>query len=308
MRPRDGEQTSLKVQIETNLRNYMVFGQDDISVPLDCQVELDVANRPKTINYETDDEDFQLDLQEVRLNAFPSFTHEGTTASFELLGYSTDQHAQSPMFPASKVVTKNDFPVGSNSITLYAVWKIGCIVKFSPGDAGQQQSLMLPIVVERGVQTKLKKCAYSWPTVVRNLFTYHHSDKWTNDVEALNYAGTNPDNGTVGEKTFVGWKYVSGEAEMVVPDEGDILVQGAVGDGIPVIELVAQWDVGYNNIKFKVDGDLYCEVLIDKGVNKLVYPRPPLLSDQSKVFRGWDMVEGSFLNGEVGSETVICGP
>ena len=76
----------------------------------------------------------------------------------------------------------------------------------------------------------------------------------------------------------------------------------------PLVTFTAQWIDAYDKITFYVEDKPYCDVLIDRNINKLVYPaNPPKLTSGQKYFDGWNIAEGSILSGIDASKTIICG-
>ena len=47
----------------------------------------------------------------------------------------------------------------------------------------------------------------------------------------------------------------------------------------PIVVLTARWKPKYDSISFYVKGYKYCDVLIKRSENKLVYPNEPKLLD-----------------------------
>lgn len=75
-----------------------------------------------------------------------------------------------------------------------------------------------------------------------------------------------------------------------------VVVRSSANSAIPVVKFTAQWDIAYDVITFKVDGEPYCDVLIDRRTNLLTYPDVnPSFKDDNLKFLGWSLPEGSWL-------------
>lgn len=76
----------------------------------------------------------------------------------------------------------------------------------------------------------------------------------------------------------------------------------------PEITLRANWMSAYDSITFTVEGLPYCDVLIDRRLNTLVYPnKDPVPTDDNSMFLGWDREAGSYLSGIVDDSKIVCG-
>ena len=71
--------------------------------------------------------------------------------------------------------------------------------------------------------------------------------------------------------------------------------------------MTARWKPKYDSISFYVKGYKYCDVLIKRSENKLVYPKEPKLLDEESSFLGWDILEGDYLSGIDRTAFVVCG-
>jgi hypothetical protein len=74
----------------------------------------------------------------------------------------------------------------------------------------------------------------------------------------------------------------------------------------PVITLTAAWKVQYDVMKFKVMDCDYCDVLVDRNINKVVYPQAPVMNVDEMKFIGWDVAEGDYLSGSEDNSPVVC--
>lgn len=61
-------------------------------------------------------------------------------------------------------------------------------------------------------------------------------------------------------------------------------------------------------MRFTVDGKPYCDVRIDKTINRLVYPKdePKMTESSEYAFNGWAYDEGYYLQGIASNSQVIC--
>ena len=226
---RAGSDTSTRtVFVNLNLKNYMEFDDGELTAP-GCEIRNDDMGRPCLVTYRTDDPGFSFDMTQIGFRHFPSFTYDGNQMSYELLGYSTSPHATSSTYSTSREITASDFPDGESVLVLYAVWGIKCLVKFAPGTAGANAGSMFPMVVERGIPSRLPPCTFEYDDE-SPLFCYHGSDKWSNDYTQLNNPSQNPDNRYVQTRRFAGWKYSLNGAVVEVPDGGSVIITDMADD------------------------------------------------------------------------------
>lgn len=107
---------------------------------------------------------------------------------------------------------------------------------------------------------------------------------------------------------FSHWKYSVGGASGTIGDGGKFRVGDSLGAVRPVINMVAEWAIAYDSITFKVMGEDYCDVLIDRDINRVVYPKQdPKILISGKRFLGWDSLEGDLISGINRNAMVICG-
>ena len=197
----------------------------------------------------------------------------------------------------TKVFTSSDFPVGQSMMTLYPVWQRKYVLEFDSGEANDRVHKMTPIVVVDSTPTSLPICIYEHGEKV-NIFTYHDSDKWEKvqhnvPVEADKFR-------------FIHWECIV-NGKTTTFDSGEKIIIDKPITSSPIVRMTARWGLGYDMMKFMVDGDLYCEVLIDKKTNKLKYPdHNPRLIDEKTQFNGWSMVEDTYLGGILDYVPMVC--
>lgn len=77
----------------------------------------------------------------------------------------------------------------------------------------------------------------------------------------------------------------------------------------PIVDFVAEWKGACDRISFRVDGETFCEVLIDVDTNLVVYPpvSPKLVGEDygRYDFLGWNVLEGEYLSG-IAKCQIVC--
>lgn len=96
-----------------------------------------------------------------------------------------------------------------------------------------------------------------------------------------------------------------------INDCGIIRIPSVNGRMHPIVTLTARWKSIYDKVNFNIGDELYCEVLISRRDDTLVYPPddPELVqTESSKVrFTGWEYVQGTTMGGISINQSVICG-
>ena len=303
------------IYINFNLNSYMQWTGGVVKVPVGSSFKRDWLNRPQSIHFEAERDDFQLDLSEVKLVNKPTFTDTDETldassrltVQYELLGFSTDRFAQVPSIDLDDVLTKWNFH-DSDTLSLYAVWNTQYIVKFRPGDGGSGE--MRPITVRANELVNLPKCTFTGPSGDKLRFEYHDSPTgfWEFDSPLDSPTGLNATGERWQTHKFANWQYSIGGSYGICYDEYQFGIQQQWVDSAPIVVLEANWTLGYDILTFKVGDEPYCDVLIDKEVNTVVYPPfNPKLSNPNLKFLGWSSLEGDVLPGIEGrGGAIIC--
>lgn len=159
------------------------------------------------------------------------------------------------------------------------------------------------IVVDSDSLTKLPKCTFTGPSNEVLQFTYHDSAHGTwEEVEGYNASGS-----TVRLYRFSKWKYAFQGQSGVIKDCGNISIVEQSCKNMPVVDLTADWEICYDNIPFEVQGELYCDVMVDKDSTQMTMPdHDPVLTSEFVKFIGWDAVEGSHLGGIEKTKVTVC--
>ena len=167
---------------------------------------------------------------------------------------------------------------------------------FDSGEANDKSHVMTPIRVVDSTPTSLPSCAYAYGAKV-NRFTYHDSEKWERVENVPTF---------VDKFKFVYWECIINGKTMELASGDKITIDKPITSS-PVVKMTARWSIAYDMIRFNVGSDLYCEVLIDKTLNELVYPDiNPTLTDDVLQFQGWDVVEGTKLGGILDYVPIVC--
>ena len=302
------------IQINMNLNPYMTFASGDISsLPSECSItRTDLDGRPLQISYGSDDEDFELDLSRFVVGNKPRYvdTVTGQTVRYTLAGFATTPTATTPTFATDAKITKFFFPSGSCSLLLYAVWKQEYVVRFVSGEAPDADNLMSPFVLRAGEKRTLSPCSYGGPTETKPYFEYFPSPsvKLDGDTTAHQlWQNVTTSSASTKIYKFSHWEYSFNGVTRVIRDCDTIMIDDIPYDGLPVITFTAKWKLAYDIIPFKILDNTYCKVLIDKTVNKVIYPQKPVILYPKKNFLGWDVMEGDALSGIDRNAKVICG-
>lgn len=286
------------LDIVFDFREHMECTASDIAYPRNMMQVSDYKDNLVGLRYVGNKDGFEFDVSQVLLT--PHFRYDDDVSfDYKLVGYSTTPRSDVVQYPCDKVFRENDFPTGKSGITLYPVWQGKCVIEFDRGESHATDDWMSPIVVDLGNEMVVPSCPYSSGDTV-NQFTYHESSKGT--WEHVDWPKSE-----VEKFKFSRWEcVVNGLVFKLNP--GDKLKVDLPSSSSPILKFVAKWETKYDKIRFLVEDELYCEVLIDKSKNELVYPdhNPIYKASREVVFLGWSMVEGTYLGGILDPIRVIC--
>lgn len=260
--PRNADiQNNLYLDIVFDLPGYMRISSDDVVEPGQMMRVSDYKDTPIGLRYVGNKEGFEFSVEGVLIK--PHFQYKNySPLTYDLLGYSTQPLSDTVEYPKNKVFKKEDFKVGQSKLTLYPVFRKKYIVEFDSGDANDTKK-MTPMFVVGEEMVSIPNCEYVYGTKV-NKFTYHDSKngKWKH----VDYTPVE-----VEKFRFSNWECtINGQS--VKLDAGDTITIDKPITSLPVVKLVARWNVAYDMMTFLVDTEPYCDVLIDKSNNQLIYP------------------------------------
>ena len=304
--------TARTVEIHFDVGSHANWSEDGVAV--DDMELVTKLGKPYKVVYHADDDDFVLDLGSISFNSTPTYTNDGHTVQYTLVGYSktagSTYHVDKWL---DGVVTKNDFGENQTTLVLHAVWKCDCILKFHPGQyagSANESGVIPSVVVPGGVPFTLPSpndsVFYNGPSATEFQFVYHdsNSEKWTNPYPK--HEGEE-----VKINQFKHWRYqcaikngnIVGGGKLVPPSNFGMSVE-------PVVDFYAEWELAYDKIRLMVGDELYCEALVSRKENVFhAPPTPPVIvnDDNSNLeFLMWDIQEGEYLPGLVINVPIVC--
>ena len=101
-----------------------------------------------------------------------SFTYNGNTISYQLLGFSRNQFSTNPEFSPSRTLVYQDLDSASDTVVLYAIWRKKCIVVFNGGLRDDVIGNMEIMTVDVGQEIVLPECGYDIDDSLPE-FTFH---------------------------------------------------------------------------------------------------------------------------------------
>lgn len=213
-----------------------------------------------------DDVGDRIDLSRIVVNVAPTYVDvdSGITLKYTLSGFGDRRLGTSVVYPLTSAISPYSFENASKSKTIYAAWCSDYIVKFDPGVVEFSGS-MPSVVVPHGHSFILPESGYE-STLKRPIYTYYSSDKWA--------PPESPSTEEMFLRRFSKWDCTLGGVwrSTLYPGSTATLPTVYNMDAEPVVRVVAQWEPTCYAVNFKVDGDPYCSVLIDRKTNLLVVP------------------------------------
>ena len=242
----------------------------------------------------------EFDLSQLVVAENPTFTANGKTVDYVLSGFSkTTSGGSSPNYTTRSILTPKSFEYGKTTMVIRAMWMSNYIVQFQSDDSSTSGH-MNPIVVVPGKLTSVPTCGYEYAKE-EPVYTYYDDDSWQ---PTGGYTSPN-----VKTKRFSGWNYSLGNTTYTLYPGKNFTPPVVYNmDNPPVLTFRAMWEASVYKVKFNVQEKLYCGVLIDNKMNRMVVPQHnPQLVDPELKFGGWMIPNGSYIGGVDSNEFVICG-